>query len=385
MRNFVLLLSFTTVSFLFAIFTGGEVLYYIFFVLTSILLLSILYSLIGRESIKLKIDIKDTEIHVGEKIRYKIKIKNKGIFPLVFIAIDDKNESFFPITTNLNPFQKKTIKRSIECRRRGIYEIGAVKVKLRDPFGIFEVRKTFKTNHKIIVYPNVYDISVKLPAIAQTGGVEVKNRQYEDYTNLSNLREYIHGDSLKRVHWRISAKLQKLYVKEYESTASNEVFIIWDLYKQHYKDDYNGMIDERSAECVLSLTKYCLANGVPVSIVDYGSGKLLLRSKSIKDFSMLKLSTLRLFPTYDYNFNERLLDSIRRVPRDSTLAIITPHVDESTVVTLLNINLYQNIIIFYTNKASLDEELKRKLISLGIKFISWRDKYENIRKKVQYI
>lgn len=385
MRNFFLLLSFTTVSFLFAIFTGGEILYYIFFALSSILLLSILYSIIGRASIKLKVDIKDTEIHVGEKIRYKIKIKNKWFLPLIFIAIDEKNESFFPITTNLNPFQKKVIKRSIECKRRGIYKIGPVKIKLRDPFGIFEVKKTFNKKHKIIVYPNVYDISIELPAIAEIGRAEGKNKQYEDYTNLSNLREYINGDSLKRVHWRISAKLQKLYVKEYEYTASNEVFIIWDLYRQHYKEDYNGMIDEKTAECVLSIAKYCLANGVPVSLADYESNKLLARCKSIKDFSIFKLLTLKLFPTYDSDFNEKLLNNIRRVSRESTLAIITPYVDEKTVFTLSNINLHQNVIIFYTNKEPLEEEIKRKLDCLRIKFIPWGDKYEDIRKKVQYI
>lgn len=385
MRDFVLLLFLTTVSFLFAIFTGGEILYYIFFVLTSILLLSIIYILLVRASIKLKISIKDTSIHVGEKMRYKIKIKNTWLLPLIFITIDDENKSFLPITTNLNPFQKKIIKRSIECKRRGIYKIGPVKVKLRDPFGIFEIKKTFNTKHMVIVYPNIYDISIKLPAMAEIGSVEVKNRQYEDYTNLSNLREYVDGDSLKKVHWRISAKLQKLYVREYEYTASNEVFIIWDLYRQHYNDDYNGVIDEMGAECVLSLAKYCLINDVPVSLIDYESNKLLLKGKSMNDFSMFKLSTLKLYPTYDSDFNERLLDSIRHVPRDSTLAIITPHVDDNTVVTLLNINLYQNVIIFYTNRTSFDKELKRKLDNLGIKFIPWGDNYEDVHKKVQYI
>lgn len=386
MRNFIYLLSLTIASFLFALFTGGEIIYYIFFALSSLLFLCLLYILAASASVKLQIDVENHIIHVGEKLKYKIKLRNKGFFHILFIVVDDKNPGLLPVTTNLKPFGKKAVKRIFESKRRGIYKIGPVTVKIRDPFGILEIKKTFKTNHKITVYPFIYNIAVKLPAMTAIGNTEVKNRSYEDYTNLSNLREYVDGDSLKKVHWRISAKKQKLYVKEYEYTASNEVYMLWDLDKAHYADDYNGVTDERSAECMLSLAKYCLINDVPVNLVDYETRKILIRGKSIKDFDIFKTSTLSIFPVFSYDFNDFIIRCLKSIPYDSTIAIITPHVDDSTINGLSNIRIHRDLMIFYTDKNLIDQRLRDKLEKLNVKFIQWGVKDASTNKKeVQYI
>ncbi|MDI3312312.1 MAG: DUF58 domain-containing protein [Thermoanaerobacterium sp.] len=383
MRNFILLLSFTVVSFLFAVFTGGEILYYIFFADVALLLLSFLYTTIGILSVYIKIDIDSTEIHVDDKIRYKIKIMNKLFLPLAFVSIDENNKNFFPITTNLNPFQKKVIKRNVLFKKRGIYIVGPITVKIKDPFGIFQIKRTFNKKYQIVVYPKVYDVAFDMPLASELGGFASKAKKFEDYTNLSGLREYVDGDSLKRVHWRISAKLQKLYVKEYQHTALSEVAVLWDLYKNHYKTD-DGTIDEMTAECVLSLTKYCLINGLPVRLVDYESNKPLARCRRIKDFSIIKFWTLKLFPTYELDFGRKLFDYISYIFKDTTMAIITPCIDESVLTVLSQINFNQNIIVFYTSKDKLEEKTKNRLGNLGIKLITWRDMYENIYKEVQY-
>jgi hypothetical protein len=233
------------------------------------------------------------------------------------------------------------------------------------------------------VYPKVYDIAFDLPLASDVGGFSSRAKQFEDYTNLANLREYVDGDSLKKVHWRISAKLQKLYVKEYQHTALSDVAVLWDLYKNHYKAD-DGTIDEMTAECVLSLTKYCLINGLPVRLVDYETNKPLAQCSRVKDFSIIKFWTLKLFPIYEMDFGRKLFEYVSCVPKDSTIAIVTPFIDETLLTALSQININQNIVVFYTNKGKLDEKTENGLGNLGIKLISWRDMYEGVHMEVQY-
>jgi len=383
MRNFILLLSFTIVSFLFAVFTSGEILYYISFVNVALLSLSFLYAAIGILSVSIEIYIDSTEIYVDDKVKYSIKIKNKLFLPLAFVSIDENNKNFFPIATNLNPFQKKVIKRNVLFKKRGIYTVGPITVKIKDPFSIFQMKKTVNRRYNIVVYPKVYDIAFDLPLALDIGGFASRAKQFEDYTNLANLREYVDGDSLKKVHWRISAKLQKLYVKEYQHTALSEVVVLWDLYKNHYKAD-DGTIDEMTAECVLSLVKYCLTNGIPVRLIDYDTNRSLAQCSRVKDFSIIKLLTLKLFPIYEMEFGKKLFEYVSGLPRDSTMAVVTPSVDETLLKVLAQVNINQNIAIFYTNKDRLDEKTKNRLENLGIKITSWRDMYEGVHMEVQY-
>ncbi|AFK86073.1 DUF58 domain-containing protein [Thermoanaerobacterium saccharolyticum] len=383
MRNFILLLSFTIVSFLFAVFTGGEILYYIFFADVVLLLLNFLYAAIGILSLSIEIDTESTEIHVDDKIKYSIKVKNKLFLPLAFVSIDENNKNFFPITTNLNPFQKKVIKRNVLFKKRGIYTVGPIVVKIKDPFSIFQIKMTVNRKYNIVVYPKAYDVAFDLPLASEVGGFASHAKQFEDYTNLANLREYVDGDSLKKVHWRISAKLQRLYVKEYQHTALSEIVVLWDLCKNHYKAD-DGTIDEMTAECVLSLVKYCLTNGLPVRLVDYETNRPLAQCSRVNDFSIIKFWTLKLFPIYEMDFGRKLFEYVSCVPKDSTIAIITPSIDETLLAVLSQININQNIVVFYTNKDKLDEKTENGLENLGIKLISWRDMYEGVHMEVQY-
>ena len=49
------------------------------------------------------------------------------------------------------------------------------------------------------------------------------------------LREYIAGDKLNRIHWKLSTKLEKLIVKEYGAISSNDVLVLVNLYKPDVK------------------------------------------------------------------------------------------------------------------------------------------------------
>lgn len=383
MRNSIYLILLTLISFLFAIFTGGEIIYFIFYALFSLLLICFVFILIAKKSIKLKLDLKKHNIYVGEKLEYTICLKNNSIFPYLFIDLYDKSGQV-SITTNLMPLKNKVIDRFFVSKRRGIYQIGFISIKIKDPFGIFQVTRSFDSRCKICVYPRVYNLNMSLPAKIETGSIDTNNRTYEDYTNLSNLREYVDGDSLKKVHWKISAKKQKLYVKEYEFTASNGLYILWDLDVNHYKKDIDGIIDEYGAECMISITKSCLIKYIPVSLIDYGTKKIEITGKGPKDFVIFNTFTLSTFPIFGYSFNNFIMGCLKIIPLNSTIAIITPSMNESIVKILLNIGLHRDIILFYINKNKIDNDTKTKLEKNNVKMIQWGDNNETTCK-VQYI
>ena len=95
--------------------------------------------------------------------------------------------------------------------------LGPLSVRLTDPFGFCRLDRAFTSRHQMIVTPTVE----QLPAIALkadwSGSGDSRSRSVaaagEDDVAV---REYRHGDELRRVHWRATAKSGSLMVRREE-------------------------------------------------------------------------------------------------------------------------------------------------------------------------
>ena len=98
-------------------------------------------------------------------------------------------------------------------RRRGVYSGEPVAVSTRFPFGFFGFSRKLSAPREHIVYPRIRPIDSALFAGRRAGGGGATQRrgQGEDFFRL---REYTPGDHMHHVHWKTSAKLGKLMVRE---------------------------------------------------------------------------------------------------------------------------------------------------------------------------
>lgn len=375
MLNRIYIFSLFIISFAFAIFSGGKLLYFLVYEFALIIVINYLYVAYIKKSVSIDISSYRNEISVGNSIIYGVSIINNSIIPVLHMNLKEglpenvKTESY---EIYLAPFRNKKIKRSFFVKKRGIYTIGPFTMSISDPFGIFKAKKVFNIYLKYTVMPKVYDIYLSLPAKQQIGNIETKNKAFEDYTNISQLRKYMDGDSLKKIHWKVSAKKQELYVKEYEMSASSEVYVLWNLYKNDYLGDENGILDESCAECMLSVVKFCLINNIPVNLMDYGSGKVQLRGKTIKDFKAFMLATLKNYPVYTDDFCIFLNRCSQNIPYDVTVILITPHFGNKELNEISKLKVNRDLIIYYVNK---DVGMVEKLRKLSINVISWVNNY----------
>ena len=57
-------------------------------------------------------------------------------------------------------------------------------------------------------------------------------------SNVTDLREYRPGDRLQKIHWKLSAKIDKLMVKENEASASHQFYVLLELYRNEGHPEY---------------------------------------------------------------------------------------------------------------------------------------------------
>ena len=106
----------------------------------------------------------------------------------------------------------------IDTTHCGTYRITSAKVRIYDILGLFFIPKTIDLSGEIVVIP--------IPCIPQAmpdlSGFKAKGLRTSNNTTseIYDVRGYVPGDPIKRIHWKLSAKKNSLMVKE----AQEETF-----------------------------------------------------------------------------------------------------------------------------------------------------------------
>jgi uncharacterized protein (DUF58 family) len=108
----------------------------------------------------------------------------------------------------------------LKPRRRGVVRLNDLRVRLPDPFGLFQrCRKVEAGGDALVVFPRRYrlpDLDLPGEACLQPGGEAVSNTIGQSGEFLG-LRDYRSGDALRRIHWKGWAKTGRPIVKEFEN------------------------------------------------------------------------------------------------------------------------------------------------------------------------
>ena len=117
----------------------------------------------------------------------------------------------------------------LERLPRGRYAFEDVRVEIADPFGLESVSVPRPAPGALLVYPRL----VRLERLFSESGAHAHDgrrlllRRHSGF-ELHGVREYEQGESLRRVHWRSTARRGQLMVKELEDAPRDEIAVLLD-------------------------------------------------------------------------------------------------------------------------------------------------------------
>src|SRR4051812_669257 len=98
--------------------------------------------------------------------------------------------------------------------RRGRHLLGPLRLRLVDPFGLVERSAVGTDTAVLLVVPRVRPLGAEGPAGGHGGGGEGSRRTIAVHGEDDvSTREYRHGDDLRKVHWRATARTGELMVR----------------------------------------------------------------------------------------------------------------------------------------------------------------------------
>jgi uncharacterized protein (DUF58 family) len=149
----------------------------------------------------------------------------------------------------------------VQCRRRGIYQLGPHALALGDPLGLFRLDISYEHHDLVLIYPRVAHLpSIVLPQ-GDANGAANRRRPLWGVLPSASVRDYQAADSLRYIHWPQTAHRGALMVKELEIEPSGAVWIVLDLHKAVHHEDGDLNTLEFSVVLAASLAAELLTGG----------------------------------------------------------------------------------------------------------------------------
>ena len=127
--------------------------------------------------------------------------------------------------SHIAPRSGRTASYMVKFPRRGLFMLSRIRVVSRFPFGFFERAILTKQPQEILVYPQIIDIQPILEASNIDLGEYESGRKGTGHS-LHGLREYTTADSARFIHWKVSARSNKIMVREFEKEEKKKVTLL---------------------------------------------------------------------------------------------------------------------------------------------------------------
>ena len=206
-------------------------------VLSAVIVLCIAF-LFGRTSYDIELDLTRTHVVVGERAVGGLTLVNntsRTILPSEVVLPVGAGRGVFQVP-RLAPAEEHEEVFAIPTSRRGVLSVGPVSVRRGDPLGLFERTNDRRQAVDLYVHPRTTSLDgLSLGHLRDLEGLPAQHLSRDD-VSFHALREYQPGDDLRHVHWKSTARVGEVMVRQYEETRRSHFVVGLSTHPDEYRD-----------------------------------------------------------------------------------------------------------------------------------------------------
>lgn len=329
------------------LFIGGRLPYFLFYFYIGSLVLPFIHGAYGQRKLNASMTLPSKELMAGEKITLKTHFHNptKSLYPhLEFqntLSGLISDEQVADINFHLGPDEQFIDEATIQCKRRGVYTLGETNLLIKDVFNLYTFKKRIQAPLSLKIFPRIRPLNdFSLQAGIQMGDLIVDDPLFQDYSAIDSLRDYRDGDSVKRIHWRASAKQEHLVVKDFEFRGDAEVLLLIDQTLNQYRGDNYRILEDAIVELAVSISHFCLSNHIQTTFQHK-------TDKGYERISGASEAYLRSFLESYINFqpNQKtsmvsMMNELRpTISQGTSIIILTPKINKELATLLVDLQM----------------------------------------------
>jgi len=196
-----------------------------------------------------------------EKLTLRVGAENKKFLPIwlqVIIPVSGlihlpapSPDKLLKKESSLLWFQRTRFSWELTAQKRGVHHIGPFHLLAGDLFSFFTRVKRVDESYEVIVYPRMVPLKPFSLQRRDFFGIPGARSPVQDPVYILGTRDYQHGQPAKYIHWKASARHNRLQEKVLESTQQEKVLLVVDVdpfVKQNAEKEF-----EQTLEIVASL------------------------------------------------------------------------------------------------------------------------------------
>lgn len=228
----VIIMSFALLGVGFSL--GSGWIFTLFSMLFALIVMSIIWPLVDIGKIEVSRSA-PPRASVGEAARTSLNLTNHGrrAKSLITVSDDFLSERGEIALERLQTGKSQTVDMKKTCRRRGDFTEGEVNLSSSGPFGLIKFSRRIAVPSHTVIYPEIVGLEHFDSRLSTSAGESLVSLGVRGHgPGFFGVREFQHGDSLRSIHWRATARSAGLMIKEFEEEGHSPVEIFLDLNKE---------------------------------------------------------------------------------------------------------------------------------------------------------
>jgi uncharacterized protein (DUF58 family) len=257
-----------------------------------------LWSRFGLRAVTYERRLDAVRAAVGDEIGLELTVRNRKLLPVPWLQVEDQISDAATVadrqlepsdapgyrmlrtTWTLGWYERVTRRLRIVADRRGVYELRRPTLSVADIFSRESVSEERESRVRYRIVPRSVPVRAHAPLSRMPGAARVQRGLFEDPSLFAGVRPYQAGDSLRRVHWRATARLGKPVSRRYEPAQERELVIALDvqtLAGQYWIMHYDSELIEALTTAALSLARSLVTSGVACGLAANGWSEHMAR------------------------------------------------------------------------------------------------------------
>ncbi|MFY1676507.1 MULTISPECIES: DUF58 domain-containing protein [unclassified Streptomyces] len=212
-------------------------------------------------------------VPVGGEARVHLDVENVSRLPTGLLMLEDRVPYVLGprprfVLDRVEAGGRREVSYRVRSDLRGRYPLGPLRLRLTDPFGMCELTRAFSPPDELLVVPRVEP----LPPVRFGGearGYGDGRRGAPALTGEDDVipRGYRHGDDLRRVHWRSTARHGELMVRREEQPRRARCTVLLDTRAAAHSGSGPSSAFEWAVSGAASVVAHMLERGFSVRLV----------------------------------------------------------------------------------------------------------------------
>lgn len=366
-----LLMAFTLL--VIALSTGTAVYYLLSAMLFMMALIAFFSALITLFTLELELNAGKKRAVRGESVTVRLRVRRRTLLPPGLVELEvsapDAGQGSGRMISVFAPLKGREYRYTIECAHRGVYEMGVSRLYVTDIFGLFRFSRRVKAcMARVEVTPRLGRAPVMLVQPGDTGP-QGRVRMTEDMASPSGVRDWQQGDSLKKVHWKLTARRRELLVRTFEESARPDFLILLDCSPVNAMQSHVRAIEDALCEAAAAAALAQMEAGYPVRMPLNARKPSEIAGQTPGEIGHFLNALTWLAFDSPYSYEQVIELELRRLLRTGALILISTRLNPALAELALRVRqlgvAVQYVWVAETARKE-HEDMKQRLALMGV-------------------